>query len=348
MTSPRAIRSLPRASPAGEQLQRDKTENLMTASGALRRDPALEPELVPPPPDAIVDMTMADGAIVRLRRHGNAGGPRLVLSHGNGLAMQAYFPFWRLLLARHDVILFDQRNHGENPLHGPEGHTWPNFAGDNRAVFQGIQHHFGAKRAAGLFHSLSSIAAVATTLADGPAWDPLVLIDPPMFPRPGHPLENVELVHMREMAAIARRRPERYADPAILAAQLAAREVFSRWVPGAHLLLARATLRRDPARGDWVLRCPRDMEASVFENNIDPTLWSRMGRCPVPVLLVGADPALAYPQQTPARLTAALAAERSLPYAMVPDTTHFLAIERPEQVWAPIERFLSGHGLGAS
>jgi pimeloyl-ACP methyl ester carboxylesterase len=335
------------ASQADRSLRRLRAEDFccMSISAAPPRDPAREPELVPPPPRSVADLVMADGAVIRLRRHGNPSGPRLALSHGNGLAIEAYYPFWRLLLARYDVVLFDQRNHGENPLHGAGGHHWPNFVRDSGAVFQGIQQQFGPKRTIGLFHSLSSVAALAATLAEGPLWDPLILVDPPIFPPPGHSLEALELEHMTEMAAIARRRPERYADPHVFAGQLAAREVFSRWVPGAHLALARTTLRLDGARGDWVLRCPRELEARVFETNIDPTLWPRIGRCPVPVLLVGADPSLPYAQQTPARLTAALAEDQGIPYASVPETTHFLAIERPDQVWAPIEAFLARQGL---
>jgi len=39
------------------------------------------------------DVKMHDGAIIHVRQHGLAGAPRLVLSHGNGLAIDGYFPF---------------------------------------------------------------------------------------------------------------------------------------------------------------------------------------------------------------------------------------------------------------
>src|SRR5438046_2628896 len=41
-----------------------------------------------------------DGAIIRIRQHGNPDGPRLVLSHGNGLAMAGYVPVWAPLAER--------------------------------------------------------------------------------------------------------------------------------------------------------------------------------------------------------------------------------------------------------
>ena len=38
---------------------------------------------------------MDDGAPIRVVRHGNPSGPRVVLGHGNGFASDSYFPFWR-------------------------------------------------------------------------------------------------------------------------------------------------------------------------------------------------------------------------------------------------------------
>lgn len=311
------------------------------------------PRLAVPEPLAAADLAMADGAVIRLRRHGNPEGPRIALSHGNGLAIDAYLPFWSLLLPGYDVVLFDQRNHGENPLHGADGHDWDRLARDNVEIHDGIAREFGAKPVIGAFHSLSAVAAAMATLRFGPRWTPLVLFDPPIFPRLGHALEEMEREHMRDMAALARRRPERYPDPAAFAAQLAARAAFRRWVPGAHDLFARATLRPDPSdrpdpAGDgWVLRCPRELEARIFEQNVDPTVWSRLGAATVPMFLIGAD-TRADGQLPPAFLTEALARDQGLPYAMIPDTTHFLQIERPRDALREMETFLARQGMKAA
>jgi pimeloyl-ACP methyl ester carboxylesterase len=305
------------------------------------------PRLTVPEPLATADLTMADGAIIRLRRHGNPAGPRIALSHGNGLEIDAYLPFWSLLLPGWDVVLFDQRNHGQNPLHGASGHDWDRITRDNVEIFDGIARAFGAKPVIGAFHSLSAVAAAMAALRFGPRWSPLVLFDPPIFPRPGHKLEAMEREHMREMAALARRRPERYSDTAAFAAQLAARAGFRRWVPGAHDLFARATLRADPAGTGFVLRCPRELEARIFERNVDPTVWPRLGTCPVPLFLIGADTGVEG-QQAPAFLTEGLAADQGIPYAMIPDTTHFLQIERPRDVLHAMEAFLARQGIRAA
>ncbi len=218
---------------------------------------------------------------------------------------------------------------------------------DNVEIFDGIARAFGAKPVIGAFHSLSAVAAAMATLRFGPRWSPLVLFDPPIFPREGHPLEAMEHGHMRDMSALARRRPERYPDTAAFAAQLASRAGFRRWVPGAHDLFARSTLRPDPGGNGWVLRCPRELEARIFEQNVDPTVWPRLGACPVPLFLIGADTRVEG-QQAPAFLTEGLAADQGIPYAMIPDTTHFLQIERPRAVLREMGNFLARQGITAA
>jgi hypothetical protein len=76
---------------------------------------------VVPPPAASADILMSDGAPIRLRRYG-AGPVRLMLSHGNGLAINAYLPFWEPLAESFELVAFDIRNHGENPPHDPHQH----------------------------------------------------------------------------------------------------------------------------------------------------------------------------------------------------------------------------------
>ena len=42
-------------------------------------------ENIPQSPNQSFDLTMSDGAIIRIRRYGNTDGVRLFLTHGNGL-----------------------------------------------------------------------------------------------------------------------------------------------------------------------------------------------------------------------------------------------------------------------
>lgn len=65
--------------------------------------------LTVPPPHSTFDAVMDDGAVIHLRRHGNLSAPRVILSHGNGLAINGYLPYWSLLLADFEVVVFDMR-----------------------------------------------------------------------------------------------------------------------------------------------------------------------------------------------------------------------------------------------
>src|SRR5580700_1151117 len=110
-----------------------------------------------PKPHAVFEAVMDDGAIIRMRRHGVADAPRLVLSHGNGLAIDGYFSFWGRLLDRYEVIVYDFRNHGQNPLHHPANHQWKMFIHDDERVWNVIRARWGAAPMAGVFHSLSAV-----------------------------------------------------------------------------------------------------------------------------------------------------------------------------------------------
>ncbi|HEY6394272.1 MAG TPA: hypothetical protein VIX12_02570, partial [Candidatus Binataceae bacterium] len=91
-----------------------------------------------PQPVHAFDAVMDDGAIIRVRQHGNLNGPRLVLSHGNGLAIDGYLPFWRPLRDRYEVVLFDFRNHGHNPFHNEVAHQWSRFILDMEEICNAI------------------------------------------------------------------------------------------------------------------------------------------------------------------------------------------------------------------
>ncbi len=124
---------------------------------------------------------MPDGAGIFLRRHGNPKGPRLVLSHCNGFSADTYYPFWSLLADRFDLILYDFRNHGWNPVGDRQAHSIETFVEDNKTVVAAIDRHFGEKPRIGVFHSMSAVTAILQ-LADSDAFAALVVFDPPTIP----------------------------------------------------------------------------------------------------------------------------------------------------------------------
>lgn len=293
------------------------------------------------------DLIMNDGAVIRLRRYGSgqgqAGRTRLVFSHGNGLAINAYAPFWEPFAERYDVVVFDIRNHGENPLSDPNNHHWERFYEDYEAIFDGIAEHFGPAPTVGMFHSLSSVCALEHTLRKGKRWDGLCLFDPPIMPREQHPFYGAQLKSMEDHAARALRRQRVFDDPEQLAAQFRRRSSFQQLIPAAPGLLARHTLR-PMDDGRWTLCCPPELEARIFRENVDPTQYPGLKDVPVPLKLIAGDPA--SPFASPAAQTARAAHEEmGIDYAMVPGTTHFLQLEQPQACRDHVSDFLHRHGL---
>ncbi len=266
------------------------------------------------------------------------------MSHGNGLAIDGYFPFWGPLRDRYEIVVFDFRNHGHNPLHREDAHQWESFVSDLETVLQTIEREFGRRRSAGIFHSLSAVTAAIHSLRYGKRFDAMVLFEPPIFPPAGHRLRGGQSEDKNSLAVRARRRTERYADPSMLAAQF--RKYNPRWQPEAYELMARATLRHDSRAGDYVLACPRELEANVFSTVADPELWSKLGALPCPLKLVCGDPDL--PEVgPPALIGRELAREHHLPYEAIDGTTHFLQIEKPRACIHAVESFLARYDLAA-
>ncbi|MEE2760070.1 MAG: alpha/beta hydrolase, partial [Pseudomonadota bacterium] len=139
-----------------------------------------------PSPHQAFEITMTDGAEIKVRRHGNSDGVRLIISHGNGFAINGYLPFWELLAGDFDLVLFDMRNHGMNEITGADGHHYEQMARDLETIFLGVRQVLGAKTSVGIFHSMSARAAMKHATEICWRWDALALYDPPNVPMPGH------------------------------------------------------------------------------------------------------------------------------------------------------------------
>lgn len=295
-----------------------------------------------PAPTETVALTLSDGTEILTRRHGVPGGPRLVLSHGNGLAIDGYFPFWRHFLARYDVIVFDLRNHGRNAVRSALRHDWQILVDDIVEIAAGIRAHFGDKKMTALVHSASSMASLGALRRGQRPWDALVAFDPPLFPPADHPLRAQAEREWASLVSRSRRRPERYAEPPGLAQQFRRSAFMRRWVPEAFDTMAHATLRADLARGDWTLACPREFEARLFETNRDPGFFLELPNLPGPLMVIGADPDQPDAEIPP--LINRLLADK-IEYRAIPDSSHFLQVERPLECVAAVEDFLRRHEL---
>jgi len=300
-----------------------------------------------PVPHAIVDLPLEDGSKLRLRRHGNlVGRARLLVSHGNGFAADAYLPFWAPLQQDFELVVFDFRNHGQNLPSDPDRHNYAQMSRDLDRVLDGVIEAWGVRRSIGVFHSMSARAAMKHAIEIGWRWDALALFDPPDFPPPGHRLYDAMLKFENRLAEWARNRRARYGDPDELAQEYRASRAAANWVEGAHELMARAVLRREAAADDWMLSCAPELEARIYAEAVTLNLWPRGDEFAGPTKLFGADPALKGGPPTGAA-NQALAAEGGLDYVAVSGTGHLLQIEKPDACREAFLAFLAAHGIAA-
>lgn len=295
-----------------------------------------------PEPLAIIDVAGEGGGVIRVRRHGNPHGPRLILSHGNGFAIDGYIAFWGRFLGDFEVVAFDARNHGWNAASGPAHHDYAHMMHDLERTHAAAEAEFGRKPTAGIFHSMSAQAAMLAALRLGWRFDALVLFDPPNNPAEGHPARPAMVRYLHLLVAWAAGRREHFTDPSELAADYAATRTGRNWAPGAHLQVAEAVLH--PAKGGWALRCSRALEASMYEQGLTLDLWPSGQDFAGPVKLIGGDPERERPDAT-ALSNQALARDGGFDYLAVSGTGHLLQLEQPAVCADVVREFLEKVGI---
>lgn len=289
-----------------------------------------------PEPLSVCEVRLDDHTVTTVRQHGNSLGPRLVLSHGSGLAIDLYYPFWSLLADDYELIVYDLRNHGWNPVGELKDHNIPTLIRDHDAILDTINRVYGNEPTVGIFHS---VATIVPLLSVTDLYSALVLFDPPLC-RPG--ASQVELqVAAEKAAAQIRRRGQRFRSREEFADFLGYIPSFVRVVPGVRELMAETTLRLARDGAAYELRCPREYEAQLMDYTrsffplVDLESLSR------PTKIIGADPTLPYSYLP----TFDLSNVMKVDYDFIPEATHLLQLEQPEECAATVREFLKDHQL---
>ncbi len=286
-----------------------------------------------PDPLSTLDVRVDEDTVVTVRRHGNPDGPRLVLSHGNGLAIDLYYPFWSLLMDEFDLLVYDLRNHGWNEVGPPEGHNVPTMARDQDAILEAIDTHYGAKPKAGVFHSVSAMTTLLSP-SNCSAFSALFLFDPPLR-RPGVSHEEFDEASIKT-ASMARKRGDRFRSKEAFVELLGFSPNFRNAVPGVLRLMADTTLRETPEGEGYSLICPKEYEAQIIEFARIFAVFVDFAAVACPVKVYGADPTLPYAYLP----TLDLGDIREVDYDFLPDATHFLQLEHPDVCAATLREFL--------
>ena len=296
-----------------------------------------------PEPLSVCAVTLDRTARVFLRQYGNTSGPRLVLSHGNGLAIDLYYPFWSLLEEDFELFVYDLRNHGWNEVSKVDDHNLFSFVTDLDQVLHEIDTLHGEKPIIGLYHSLSALIALLFSsdimtssferLSRG--FDALILFDPPMY-SPGK--SHTEFDDAADKTArITRKRTGRFDSFEQYLELLEFFPTFSRLVPGARELMAHSLLRKSSNASGYELRCPPNYEARIveyvraFADQVD------LNNLPCPTRIIGADPLLPFSYLPTVNLSDML----SVDFDFIPETTHLMQIEKPHVCAEYVREFVA-------
>lgn len=296
-----------------------------------------------PQPHSVDEVVCEDGATLFLRRHGNPDGRRLLLCHGNSLAIDLYYPFWSLLESDFDLFIFDLRSHGWNSVCEKSNHNIVLFVSDFDRILHTIDKVHGTKQTVGVFHSMSAMVAVlfhaslfisSSFTRKSPNLDAMILFDPPFY-RPGESHDD----HDKAMELTATRRKKAgtsYESLEQFAELLKWSQGFSRLVPGARELMAETTLRESKQGTGYELRCPRDYEVKIIESSRAFAGEVDIGTLPCKTKVIGSDPLLPFSYLPTVDFSHML----SVDYDFIPESTHFLQIEKPYECADHVREFV--------
>lgn len=275
---------------------------------------------------------MSDGAPILLRRLGNPDGLRLVFSHGNGLAIDAYETFWRLMSDRFDVILYDVRNHGLNPTGDVAAHTMAQLVDDTVTVTRAIDRIFGRRPRVGVFHSLTALLCLSAS-PDEHRYSALMLFDPPVAPDAGSATRLLSINSQLVESTLRRQADFNTWDE--LANFYRCAPAFSMLRPRAIERLVRATLRTRGETG-LTLCCPPAFEAKIYEESIEWSTRVDIACVACPLKVISGDP------MAPVSFLPSIDLHQiaKLDYDFLPETTHLLQLEEPGECALMLREFL--------
>ena len=259
---------------------------------------------------------------------GGSGRPLLFL-HATGFHARLWMPYARRFAAGRRVLCLDQRGHGESDK-PPTGYRWEAFAEDLVGFLEALE----LREVDAVGHSMGGTVIAAAVTAGTRRIARAVLLDPVLIP--GSPLAEPAWDNL--LASGARRRRDVWGSRDEMFQALRAKSIFATWEEEFVRLYVDYGVADRPD-GQVELRCPRDIEATIFSLGVLSDSFGFLERLTVPTLLVrGADsPSLPH--------VSAAEAMRRLPdgrLLSVERSGHFVPQERSALVMDAIAEFLAG------
>jgi pimeloyl-ACP methyl ester carboxylesterase len=246
----------------------------------------------------------------------------IFLSHPTGFLGAVWKPLigrLRRLGVTSRIVSYDQRGHGLSSK-PDDDYSWEHFIEDTK----GVLHALGLREVLAVGHS-----AGATTLAGVAADEPalvrrLVMVDPVLF----HPELAYLIGEENPMAKRTRTRRVVWSSKQELYRSFRRREPYSTWTDEAlEAYVDEGTFERPD--GEIELLCPARVEAQVYSGAAHLDGFARLRRVKTPILLLRGEHSTTLDED---RAERALEAAPHARLVTVEGTTHFIPMEKPDEV----------------
>ena len=254
--------------------------------------------------------------------------PPFLFAHATGFHARCWDSIIRRFPQRRCLAL-DARGHGRSSM--PELPYHWNIFGDDMAA---IAEHFDVRDALGIGHSSGGHTTVQAAALRPQTYRAMLLIDPTIYAPGvyGSPPPD---------ASFTLRRRNLWASPDEMFERFKDRAPFSNWRP--EILRDYCDYGVVPRDGQLVLACPPAVEASIYENSMEPPAnpYAAIARIAQPVVVMRAGrervPGVFDLSSSPTspELASHFANAREI---VLPDATHYIAMEEPERVVEEIAR----------
>lgn len=233
----------------------------------------------------------ADGELTIRGRRVDGNGPTLHFLSGNGFCGGVYWRFLQHFLPDFGLFLHDIEGHGESDVP-------PKFSGTGalaRRTLQVIEQQGlrDGRSLIGIGHSRGA-AMTLKLAADNPGlFKAVVLLDPIILPAPvWYSWRMASVLGLNSMANSTRKRRFAWASRDAAYSHLKGRGIFRGWDDEAVADFVDHAMKPAPAHGatqepQWVLRCPLELEAQIYEHPVYP--WHAIRKVNVPVLFLYGD-----------------------------------------------------------
>jgi pimeloyl-ACP methyl ester carboxylesterase len=250
--------------------------------------------------------------------------PDLVFLHANGFNARAYRTILAPLARTLRIIAPDQRGHGATTLATDRRRTsWLDMKDDLRAFLDAME----IPRVALAGHSMGGTVSLLMAAEAPERARALALFDPVIRARGPAAQVSDEAMRQSPMIAGAIRRRRTFPSKAAVVESYRGRGAFRTWTEAMLEDYVDAGFH-ETQEGAVELACAPEWEVSNYLNQ-DHDSWSAFDRSVCPIRLLRAT------QDSPGRIddhVEDLTASGRIRVETVPDTTHFLPMERPDLV----------------